>query len=291
MKKIAYFSYKGGAGRSSLAYNTIPILADELDATAEQPIILLDLDVDSAGLTFLLNVQDNGYYVQDIVNGRVPGSTRTPEDTPLNEHPFFSKLVPVGRKLGLSIAKNDSILFLPVKTGLNMEFSYDKPENYLRDVEKLCRKYNCKALLLDTPTGDQLTANWSLEVAKDILTTMKITHQFRKGTIDFLKRKDKEYNEKNFILVPNCVPTEDIEIDGIKYNYDAVRQDIISKATEAMQQNHINTKMLEDGCFGIPEVKRFKLEEGILYKLDAFTEDEQKAYDMYNKVVKLLIKE
>ena len=58
-----------------------------------------------------------------------------------------------------------------------------------------------------------------------------------------------------------------------------------------MQQNHINTKMLEDGCFGIPEVKRFKLEEGILYKLDAFTEDEQKAYDMYNKVVKLLIKE
>lgn len=291
MKKIAYFSYKGGAGRSSLAYNTIPILADELDATAEQPIILLDLDVDSAGLTFLLNVQDNGYYVQDIVNGRVPGSTRTPEDTPLNEHPFFSKLVPVGRKLGLSIAKNNNILFLPVKTGLNMEFSYDKPENYLRDVEKLCRKYKCKALLLDTPTGDQLTANWSLEVAKDILTTMKITHQFRKGTIDFLKRKDKEYNEKNFILVPNCVPTEDIEIDGIKYNYDAVRQDIISKATEAMQQNHINTKMLEDGCFGIPEVKRFKLEEGILYKLDAFTEDEQKAYDMYNKVVKLLIKE
>lgn len=291
MKKIAYFSYKGGAGRSSLAYNTIPILADELDATAEQPIILLDLDVDSAGLTFLLNVQDNGYYVQDIVNGRVPGSTRTPEDTPLNEHPFFSKLVPVGRKLGLSIAKNNNILFLPVKTGLNMEFSYDKPENYLRDVEKLCRKYKCKALLLDTPTGDQLTANWSLEVAKDILTTMKITHQFRKGTIDFLKRKDKEYNEKNFILVPNCVPTEDIEIDGIKYNYDAVRQDIISKATEVMKQNYINTKMLEDGCFGIPEVKRFKLEEGILYKLDAFTEDEQKAYDMYNKVVKLLIKE
>lgn len=291
MKKIAYFSYKGGAGRSSLAYNTIPILAEELNATPEQPIILLDLDVDSAGLTFLLNVQDNGYYVQDIVNGRIPGIIRSPEDTPISEHPFFSKLVPVGKKFGLSINKNNSILFLPVKTGLNMEFSYDRPENYLRGVEKLCKKYNCKAILFDTPAGDQLTANWSLEVAKDIITTMKITYQFRRGTIDFLKRKDKEYKEKNFILVPNCVPVEAIEIDGVKYNYDAVRQDIITKVKEVMTQNNVNTKMLEDGNFGIPEVKRFKLEEGILYKLETFTEDEQKAYNMYNKVVELLLKE
>lgn len=291
MKKIAYFSYKGGAGRSSLAYNTIPILAEELNATPEQPIILLDLDVDSAGLTFLLNVQDNGYYVQDIVNGRIPGIIRSPEDTPISEHPFFSKLVPVGKKFGLSINKNNSILFLPVKTGLNMEFSYDRPENYLRGVEKLCKKYNCKAILFDTPAGDQLTANWSLEVAKDIITTMKITYQFRRGTIDFLKRKDKEYKEKNFILVPNCVPVETIEIDGVKYNYDAVRQDIIIKVKEVMTQNNVNTKMLEDGNFGIPEVKRFKLEEGILYKLETFTEDEQKAYNMYNKVVELLLKE
>ena len=57
MKKIAYFSYKGGAGRSSLAYNTIPLLADALNATAENPIVLIDLDVDSAGLTFLLGCQ------------------------------------------------------------------------------------------------------------------------------------------------------------------------------------------------------------------------------------------
>lgn len=48
MKKIAYFSYKGGAGRSSLAYNTIPLLADALNATAENRLFLIDLDVDSA---------------------------------------------------------------------------------------------------------------------------------------------------------------------------------------------------------------------------------------------------
>lgn len=295
MKKIAYFSYKGGAGRSSLAYNTIPLLAEKLNATPENPIILLDLDVDSAGLTFLLKCagREEGYFVQDVVNGTIPGLTRSPEDTPLSSHPFFSQLVPVGRKFGLRGDKNEAILFLPVKTGMNISFdgTYDRPENYLMLVSKLCNKYKCKALILDTPTGDQLTAKWSLEIAKDILTTMKITYQFRHGTMDFLQRKDREYCEKNFILVPNCVPTEEIKIDGIVYNYEAVKEEIIATAKASMKQNNIDISMLQDGDFGVPEVKRFKLQEGILYTLDYLTEDEEKAYKMYAKVVNTLTKE
>ncbi len=293
MKKIAYFSYKGGAGRSSLAYNTIPLLAEKMGATAEQPIILLDLDVDSAGMTFLLQCNDiskDDYCIQDLVAGKIPGLTRTPEDTPLKNHPFFSNLIPVGKKFGLRGDKDDSVLFLPVKTGAEISFeaSYDQADNYLHDLAKLCSKYNCKALVLDTPTGDQLTAKWALEVSSDILTVMKITFQFRRGTIDFLKRKDREYCLKNFIIVPNVVPTEEIVVDGAPYNYEAVKCEIIDNITRSITRNKVNLDMLKDGKFGVPEVKRFKLKEGILYTIDALTADERNAFEQYKEIVDII---
>ena len=54
MKTISFFSYKGGAGRSSILYNTISFLAKELNATSEHPIVVMDLDIDSKGLSYLL---------------------------------------------------------------------------------------------------------------------------------------------------------------------------------------------------------------------------------------------
>ena len=53
MKNISFFSYKGGAGRTSLLFNTLPFLAQNLGATNTEPIIVLDLDIDSKGLSFL----------------------------------------------------------------------------------------------------------------------------------------------------------------------------------------------------------------------------------------------
>ena len=59
MKTISFFSYKGGAGRSTLAYNVIPILAAEyIQPTAESPIIVVDTDVDSCGMSYLLKVEN-----------------------------------------------------------------------------------------------------------------------------------------------------------------------------------------------------------------------------------------
>ena len=58
MKTISFFSYKGGAGRSTLAYNIIPILAAEhIQPTAESPIIVVDTDVDSCGMSYLVKAE------------------------------------------------------------------------------------------------------------------------------------------------------------------------------------------------------------------------------------------
>ena len=52
---ISFFSYKGGAGRTSLLLNTLPLIAKELNASADEPIVVADLDIDSKGLSFLLD--------------------------------------------------------------------------------------------------------------------------------------------------------------------------------------------------------------------------------------------
>ena len=295
MKKISYFSYKGGAGRSSLAYNTIPFIAEKLGATPEHPILLLDLDIDSAGMTFLLgcgNLDSNTYSVQDVINGNLLGLTRTPDDTPLSAHPFFNHLIPVGDRFGLKGNNNRSILFLPIKTvsEVSLKTSFDAPSNSLVKVVKMAELYDCKAIIFDTPTGDQLTAKWAFDISKEIVTAMKITYQFREGTLNFLRRKDREYGERNFIIVPNCVPRDPIYIDGNLFNYTIVRNDIKDNLLLSIKNNKVNVEMLEGEKFGVPEVKRFKLKEGIIYTLapEKLTPDELEALDSYKHVVDII---
>ena len=120
MKKVAYFSYKGGAGRSSVAYNTIPYLVKKLNASPKRPIVLLDLDLDSAGITFLLKKSGadvSGYSIQQALAASVSTSLYTPQMFELDHHPIFKKCIPVGTCFGLDNDSNASVLFIPAETG------------------------------------------------------------------------------------------------------------------------------------------------------------------------------
>lgn len=290
MLTMSYFSYKGGSGRSSLAYNSLPLFYHKLRATPSEPIVVVDLDIDSAGLTFLLK-QNNDYSkylnVQEIVTAGVPGSGQSPEYTPIDKHPFFSRLLPAGNEFGLEGADADrSILFLRAEPGkaFGGGSTYDLAGNRIKAIKDLCTEYNCKALVFDTPAGDQLTANWALDLSKKVITCMRITYQFQEGTFNFICRKDAQYANKEFVLVPNAVPTEIIEIDGVPFDYEAVKQNIRNWEV-CIENNKLNLNMVGDDFFGVPEVKRFKLIEGILYKLNKLTEDEMRAKDAYQRLV------
>ena len=54
MVNISFFSYKGGAGRTSLLFNTLPFLAENLRATEKEPIVVIDLHLDSNGLSYIV---------------------------------------------------------------------------------------------------------------------------------------------------------------------------------------------------------------------------------------------
>lgn len=307
MKLISFFSYKGGAGRSSIAYNVIPFLADKLNATPEHPIILVDMDIDSAGLTYLVrretedNILKKKYYsVQSFLESGhgYPGSIVDSEDCPnIKDHPLFSQLNPVGNEFGLGSGEyNDrKILLMEVDPGSNFR-SYncnDIATNPIRNLSLKCKEYGCKALIFDTPAGDQQTARWSIEYSEDIVCCMRVTYQFREGTKEYLRRKDddSDCSDKRFIIVPNAVPQESIRINNIDYNPDFIRNDILESMPEDMlSNNEMELSMLRDGFVGVPEVKRFKFQEGILYKDSEHQEDEKKALESYERLADIILR-
>ena len=52
-----FYSYKGGSGRSTALLNTVKYLIRDLGADAEHPILLVDADLESAGLTYYFGCQ------------------------------------------------------------------------------------------------------------------------------------------------------------------------------------------------------------------------------------------
>lgn len=303
MKKISYFSYKGGAGRSSLAYNTIPYLVKELNASPKRPVILMDLDLDSAGITFLLKkqgVDTDKYSIQEALSSSVSSSLYTPEIFPIEQHPIFKRCIPVGKCFGLDNESNNSVLFIPAETGkpINKEANsnYDAGgivKERFKAIINFCEKYDCAAVIFDTPAGDQLTANWSIEYSNVIATCMRITFQFRYGTVDFMKRMLPRFCNKKFVIVPNAVPTEEITIDGMKVSYDKIKQQIVDSFTELDANGNkfcLDMAGVGEDFFGVNEVKRFKIQEGILFKLseELLAPDEKKAITAYKKVAACL---
>lgn len=58
MQIISFYSFKGGAGRTVCCANMIPVLAAKFNASRKHPILIMDMDLDSAGLTHILKMYD-----------------------------------------------------------------------------------------------------------------------------------------------------------------------------------------------------------------------------------------
>src|SRR5258708_37037738 len=54
-KVVTFYSFKGGAGRTVCTANVSHFIAQKRHATPENGVLLLDMDLDSAGLTIMLD--------------------------------------------------------------------------------------------------------------------------------------------------------------------------------------------------------------------------------------------
>ncbi len=302
MKTISFFSYKGGAGRSTLAYNIIPILAAEhIQPTAESPIIVVDTDVDSCGMSYLLKAEKkvtDTNCIQHLLGN--PFDT-TPTSS-VATHPFLSQLIPVGNAYGYE--DNDAILLLPAKDNKNIGkdaknnyaesggFSYmESLESFLEVCDEV---YDIPAVIFDSSVGNTALANISNEAATIIVCVMRPTIQFVNGTRRYLlgvENDEKMFSKgKNIVVVPNVIPQNEVVINGLRYPDAAISKIRIDFSTDfedsIMHDYHFD--MLDPDEFGIPAVNRFMWLEDALYTKKELNENEQIALQRYRKLAALL---
>ena len=304
MKTISLFSYKGGAGRSTLAYNVIPILAAEhIQPTAESPIIVVDTDVDSCGMSYLVKAEKK---VTDT--NCIQHLLGTPFDTKaapsVAEHPFLSQLIPVGNAYGYE--ENEAILLLPAKDNKNI--GKDSKNNYaesggfsymesLKSFLDVCdRRYDIPAVIFDSSVGNTALANISNEAATIIVCVMRPTIQFVNGTHRYLQGVENDEKmlsgDKHFVLVPNVIPQNEVVINDLRYPDAAISKIRIDFSTdfEDSVSNTYHFDMLDPDEFGIPAVNRFMWIEDALYtkpKSD-LNDNEKLALERYRKLAKII---
>ncbi|MCH5147875.1 MAG: hypothetical protein J1G05_00745 [Clostridiales bacterium] len=294
MQKISFFSYKGGSGRTSMLYNTLPFLVKELGATKSEPIIVIDLDLDSKGLTYLFSRESRISAVEVLKDDDTKVKFDEDNASCVEEHSFFKLLAPVGQLLGLSPEENDAVLFISANSGSNINLNglnnYDASSDVsLTWLNKICTRYRCKAIIMDTPAGDQLTGTLALGLSDKIITVLRITNQFQLGTYEFLQRASSRFVGLEFIIVPNAVP----KLANTKYSIEKVMERIVNTTTAQAGRNKVNFAMIKNGENGIGEVELFKFAETCLNKKEYDGEpleaDETVARDKFKKLAREIV--
>ena len=304
MKTISFFSYKGGAGRSTLAFNVIPLLAKEhFQPTAESPMIVVDTDVDSCGMSYLLNAEEqvtDTNCIQYLLGN--PFSTRRYDS--IAEHPFLSQLIPVGNAFGYK--ENEAILLLPAKDNRNI--SKDGKSNYaeaggnsfmesLNGFLDVCDRYfDVPAVIFDSSVGNTALANISNEAANIIVCVMRPTLQFVNGTRRYLTGLENGEkltgSGKEIVLVPNVIPQKETTIGNAVYPGAAidkiVNTFVRSNTFKNSPDNNYHFDMLDPDEFGVPAVDSFMWLEGLLHIKKELNDNERTALQRYRKLASII---
>lgn len=295
MLTVSFHSHKGGSGATTTLVNTIPFLVNKLQATKENPILIVDTDIDTSSLTYLLETDDNfhnAYDFKTLIEGVMPGKNNRDS---INNHPFFNKCLKIG---GLFDLNNDSVYFL----GLDdiKEFDTDditrSADTVIYELKRLCKQLNFKALIFDLSAGDDFLSNLLTRMSKVIVTPLRVTKQSMIGTKKFLDRLDNimidldtDEQFRRLIIVPNATPQKDLTLDGENQHTKSIN--LIKEELKGYKYE-INCELVSDEIFGIGEIERFKWQEGILYNLkDDLDEDEMLALTRYEKLADMIISE
>ncbi|MDE6504308.1 MAG: hypothetical protein K2L42_00365 [Clostridia bacterium] len=314
MAVISFYSYKGGSGRTTTTLNTLYYIIQETRPKSSSPLIIVDADNESYGMSMLLRDTEKYCPPEVSLQGlgvRAQQDTFTSSGNP-RDWRSYEKLnkyfIPVGNYFTNDI-ENDAVLLLrsdvtPAEqrasweTVFAMNNSTGKESRNLTaalDKMNLC---DC-TVVFDTPSGTQDMATFSLDNSDYIVCCMRPSVQFEKGTrlcfSKFIEKWTKTGNEKNIIFCPSAVPFRQMNIDSKVYpaHYTATlfasfREQMEIKAHASRGTVNIIWDMKEGVVPGIPEVDRFKWQECCLAKIGGDKEDERLAKEKYQKLARIL---
>lgn len=226
--KVLMYSFKGGAGRTVSTANVARILAAE----KKKRTVVIDLDVESAGLSVLFNVDtlvEGGGCgtIQDILRGSfrpVQPSQNLGNDESVDEdddgdlvsfgRPRFPETwsrvhVNPDRTENLSIVPSRRILLSRSEAGPGK-----KPETnfgqFLMSLQAWIE--GPEIILFDSASGIQNTALLGLNNADVLVVFVRWSRQFIFGTLQFLRQLVAEHKSRaprrlsRIIVVPTAVP-------------------------------------------------------------------------------------
>jgi cellulose biosynthesis protein BcsQ len=276
---VSMYSFKGGAGRTVCAANLAKPFAENLGATAQQPIVLLDMDVDSAGLTVLLekhtHFENARYTCSKLLTGEVDLCDQEQIDGI-----FAQGMVDVSDQLG---AEKGTIRFLGTEIVGRRETTYisQKAAERMLDFLDCCAKRRISGVLIDSASGRQETALVCHSIADVIVYCCRLSRQFIYGTSEQLKRHVEFCREETrplpaIVLLPVAVPEAKESLEPIR------NQRIIEllKIERDLPQE-MNFRVFESG---IGEVQSFKWIESILHVRADLSPDETDALQAYLQV-------
>lgn len=327
MLQVSFYSYKGGAGRSTTSWNTIQRLVDLMKPSVENPFIIVDTDVESAGSTFLYRAKNQFFKSKESIQQRIKIGEKDYTSAGKDEQKkFFKSMHPVGKTFfGLSEEEDRAVLFIGVDLDKNALIGMDttKRENF-SNIVLACEDCGAKALFFDTPSGTQDLARHSIQESNIIVCCMRPTRQFREGTrgqlIEFIRDDKKKDELRKYILTPTTICVDEkqelIKYKGSLLEYPKVAKEEIEKTfnTENIDEDdslkqifkeRVIRDMLdptpgdikkfdvpEKNVFGIPEVKRFKWFEECLGRLsvDELSDNDKMGFNRYEYLAKIIFK-
>ena len=213
---VSMYSFKGGAGRTLCTANLAPRLAQRFEATEKAPILLLDLDLDSTGLSILLS--ENSILRQSDWNSAKFLADEFNLGIINNDEVFQRKglLQVSGALAGCEMSSALRLLVGPLpREQQSYDISGFDMRNAMGSLLRFANRRNIPLILIDSASGLQPTAILSHEVSDIIVYCCRLTTQFVHGTQKHLsalvERSRAHGSRPRILLLPVAVPvvTED----------------------------------------------------------------------------------
>ncbi len=140
---VSLYSYKGGSGRTVCTANLVGLLAKELNVTEDKPILLLDMDLDSAGLTHVLREYDkfskSRWNVTNLLNGKINLYQFEHQDIFFNKDKkvsLTSEILESFQEAGLASHILDVLRKVQVRKGVMAELRRNQPQKIVDQLNK-----------------------------------------------------------------------------------------------------------------------------------------------------------
>jgi cellulose biosynthesis protein BcsQ len=261
------------------------LLAKELKSTANRPTLLLDLDLDSAGLTLLLRHEKTFDGQKWSMYGILTDKVSFDVD-PVREEFFTRRAVDVSGELGV---EKGIVRFVGSEVKGASDITIDDGDSLdrMEDLQERSEDRGYTAMIIDSASGWQQAARLAHFVSDVVVYCCRVTHQFLEGTKLQLERfvnlcEQESGRVPKIIILPVAVPPTTPRWE------ERMAQAINSLKSLRNKFEDRTTVELADSF--VDEVVSFKWYESVLAAKTQLEQDERAALSAYESLAKQITK-